>query len=72
MLLFAGGEPGHVGRNLLIKNGGTIINLGAKVSVDVQPGVCNSLSFVIRMPELFHEGYRVHTYTITCQAWDQI
>lgn len=34
----AGGKPGKCGLNLLIKQDGRIINLGAKTAVDVQTG----------------------------------
>ena len=39
MFNITGGRPGSLGLNLLIQNGGKIINLGSKATVTVNAGV---------------------------------
>ena len=52
-ICFAGGNPGHVGRNLLIKANGKIVNLGPKCSVDVFAGVSLILKLFVCKGLLF-------------------
>ena len=40
--VFQGGSDGKKGRNLLLRNDGVTINLGAKQSYNVRPGVSTS------------------------------
>lgn len=47
-VFWIGGFPGHRGLNLLIRKDGRMINLGAKASVDVKPGVSYAETWVFK------------------------
>lgn len=46
IFVYIGGKPGALGKNILFRTNGDIEDLGAKRSLEVQPGVRLEMSFV--------------------------